>query len=303
MLHRFCSDKFGWLPTKANELLEPVVKAFDERETQLRMDQFFAYSQRFAKIKSQRLQKAVRGTAKVPNPHIELKDDELSAASPSRSAPKRRGGGQQSGPARRGGKQAVGGAANTAARRTRGGSSTSRGGRRGGLNSTATEPSNVESPTSGSPSRSLSRPRRSCRGANNDDYAEGEAAVTGGAEFAGGEREETSAVASEGAERGEESVEVPDIVQTRSAVSERLEGEVTTVAAKEAIALSDSHHQREKDDLVDDGAVLRPTAMVDFSPSFQVPPPAAPPAVVASPVEKPKRGGMTLPPAPKRRRR
>eukprot|EP00873_Tetraselmis_striata_P028365 jgi/Tetstr1/448629/TSEL_035874.t1 len=85
MLHQFCSNKFGWLPDKANELLSPVVKAFDERETQLRVDQFFAYSQRFAKIKSTRLQKAVRGTARAPNPHLELKDDELSA-SPSPAA-------------------------------------------------------------------------------------------------------------------------------------------------------------------------------------------------------------------------
>jgi DNA excision repair protein ERCC-5 len=39
-----------------DELLLPVLAAYDERQTQLRIDQFLSFNQRFAKIKSKRLQ-------------------------------------------------------------------------------------------------------------------------------------------------------------------------------------------------------------------------------------------------------
>ena len=80
MLRQFCSERFGWLPSKTSELLEPVAKAFDQRETQRRMDQFFSYNQRFAKIRSERLQRAVKGISARPNPDINLQPDELSSA-------------------------------------------------------------------------------------------------------------------------------------------------------------------------------------------------------------------------------
>ncbi len=57
LLRAFCAGKFGWQRDKADELLLPVVKAFDERQSQLTMDQFLTFRQRFAKIKSKRLQK------------------------------------------------------------------------------------------------------------------------------------------------------------------------------------------------------------------------------------------------------
>jgi len=62
--------------------MDPVVKAFDERQTQMRVDQFFSYNQRFAKIRSQRLQQAVRGISQQPNPEMELQVDEVATVDP-----------------------------------------------------------------------------------------------------------------------------------------------------------------------------------------------------------------------------
>ena len=58
LLRRFCWDKLGWEPARADELLLPVLKTYDERQTQQTLDNFVAYRQRFAKIRSKRLQKA-----------------------------------------------------------------------------------------------------------------------------------------------------------------------------------------------------------------------------------------------------
>ncbi|KAK9806600.1 hypothetical protein WJX73_007536 [Symbiochloris irregularis] len=59
LLRTFCRDKFGWTPDKVDQLLLPVLKAYEERQTQLTMDAFLTFSQRFAKVKSSRLQKAL----------------------------------------------------------------------------------------------------------------------------------------------------------------------------------------------------------------------------------------------------
>ncbi|KAL2645532.1 hypothetical protein R1flu_013119 [Riccia fluitans] len=60
-LRRFCYEKFGWSKDKADELLLPVLKEFDRHETQTRLDSFYHFSQRFAKIRSRRIQRAVTG--------------------------------------------------------------------------------------------------------------------------------------------------------------------------------------------------------------------------------------------------
>ncbi|BFI28307.1 DNA excision repair protein ERCC-5 [Marchantia polymorpha subsp. ruderalis] len=60
-LRRFCYEKFSWGKDKADELLLPVLKEHDRRETQTRMDSYYHFSQRFAKIRSRRIQKAVTG--------------------------------------------------------------------------------------------------------------------------------------------------------------------------------------------------------------------------------------------------
>ncbi|GIL99001.1 hypothetical protein Vretimale_4298, partial [Volvox reticuliferus] len=61
LLRQFCSDNFGWTPDKVDELLVPVLKEYDNRQAQLRMEQFLSFSTRFAKIRSKRLQNAVAG--------------------------------------------------------------------------------------------------------------------------------------------------------------------------------------------------------------------------------------------------
>jgi hypothetical protein len=54
-----CRDAFGWDGSKADDVLKPVLASYGERTTQLRIDQFLAHKQRFAKIRSKRLQQAV----------------------------------------------------------------------------------------------------------------------------------------------------------------------------------------------------------------------------------------------------
>ncbi|CAD7696364.1 unnamed protein product [Ostreobium quekettii] len=63
ILRSFCQDRFGWDKAKVDELLVPVLRAHDQRTAQLRIDSFLQFRQRFAKIKSRRLQKAVTGVA------------------------------------------------------------------------------------------------------------------------------------------------------------------------------------------------------------------------------------------------
>lgn len=59
-LRQFCSDTFAWAPARTDELLLPVLEAYEAREAQLRLDGFLAFRQRFARFRSKRLAAAVR---------------------------------------------------------------------------------------------------------------------------------------------------------------------------------------------------------------------------------------------------
>ncbi|KAK9861414.1 hypothetical protein WJX84_011927 [Apatococcus fuscideae] len=72
LLQRFCSDRFGWGQAEVDKLLLPVLKAYDERQNQMTMDGYLSFSQRFAKFKSKRLQKAVTGITGVSDPELNL---------------------------------------------------------------------------------------------------------------------------------------------------------------------------------------------------------------------------------------
>eukprot|EP01018_Ginkgo_biloba_P014778 Gb_23486 [translate_table: standard] len=60
-LRKLCWERFGWTKVKADELLLPVLKEYDRHETQLRLEAFYSFNERFAKIRSRRIQKAVTG--------------------------------------------------------------------------------------------------------------------------------------------------------------------------------------------------------------------------------------------------
>ncbi|CAO2816559.1 unnamed protein product [Amaranthus hypochondriacus] len=60
-LRRLCWEKFAWPSQKADELLLPVLKEYNKHETQLRLEAFYSFNERFAKIRSKRIQKAVKG--------------------------------------------------------------------------------------------------------------------------------------------------------------------------------------------------------------------------------------------------
>ncbi|XP_057525218.1 DNA repair protein UVH3 isoform X2 [Amaranthus tricolor] len=60
-LRRLCWEKFAWSSQKADELLLPVLKEYNKHETQLRLEAFYSFNERFAKIRSKRIQKAVKG--------------------------------------------------------------------------------------------------------------------------------------------------------------------------------------------------------------------------------------------------
>ncbi|KAK9830500.1 hypothetical protein WJX72_012105 [[Myrmecia] bisecta] len=96
LLRKFCFDKFGWTRDKADQLLLPVLKAYDERQTQMTMDSFLSFSQRFAKIKSRRLQKAVAGISGSANPELAMADI---AEDPKPAHPKPPGGRKRKKPA------------------------------------------------------------------------------------------------------------------------------------------------------------------------------------------------------------
>ncbi|KAK9117156.1 hypothetical protein Sjap_016103 [Stephania japonica] len=61
ILRKLCWEKFGWSNQKADELLMPVLKEYSKHETQLRLEAFYTFNERFAKIRSQRIRKAVKG--------------------------------------------------------------------------------------------------------------------------------------------------------------------------------------------------------------------------------------------------
>eukprot|EP00878_Enallax_costatus_P008635 GHUV01009029.1.p1 GENE.GHUV01009029.1~~GHUV01009029.1.p1 ORF type:complete len:245 (+),score=75.32 GHUV01009029.1:556-1290(+) len=71
LLQEFCRERFGWEQSKVDELLLPVLRSYSERSTQMRMDQFLTHKQRFAKIRSKRLQQAVAKITGVDvNPNL-----------------------------------------------------------------------------------------------------------------------------------------------------------------------------------------------------------------------------------------
>ncbi|XP_011652266.1 DNA repair protein UVH3 isoform X2 [Cucumis sativus] len=60
VLRRLCWEKFGWENSKADELLLPVLNEYSKHETQLRLEAFYTFNERFAKIRSKRIKKAVK---------------------------------------------------------------------------------------------------------------------------------------------------------------------------------------------------------------------------------------------------
>jgi DNA excision repair protein ERCC-5 len=71
-------ERFGWDAAKIEDLLRPVLASYGERSTQLRIDQFLSHKQRFAKIRSKRLQHAV--TAMVASTGAEVNPELFEAA-------------------------------------------------------------------------------------------------------------------------------------------------------------------------------------------------------------------------------
>lgn len=61
LLRKVCWEKFGWASQKADELLLPVLKEYNKHETQLRLEAFYTFNERFAKIRSKRIKQAVKG--------------------------------------------------------------------------------------------------------------------------------------------------------------------------------------------------------------------------------------------------
>lgn len=74
-LRKLCWEKFGWGSSKADELLLPVLKEYNKNETQLRLEAFYTFNERFAKIRSKRIKKAVKGI--TGNKSSELMDEEM----------------------------------------------------------------------------------------------------------------------------------------------------------------------------------------------------------------------------------
>ncbi|XVE67972.1 hypothetical protein DITRI_Ditri09bG0030800 [Diplodiscus trichospermus] len=87
VLRKLCWEKFGWGSQKSDELLLPVLREYEKRETQLRLEAFYTFNERFAKIRSKRIKKAVKGI--TGNQSSELTDDPVQQVSKSKK--KRRG--------------------------------------------------------------------------------------------------------------------------------------------------------------------------------------------------------------------
>ncbi|XP_056169922.1 DNA repair protein UVH3 isoform X2 [Syzygium oleosum] len=60
LLRKLCWEKFAWATQKADELLVPVLNEYNKHETQLRLEAFYSFNERFAKIRSKRIKKAVK---------------------------------------------------------------------------------------------------------------------------------------------------------------------------------------------------------------------------------------------------
>ncbi|KAL5582514.1 hypothetical protein UlMin_014956 [Ulmus minor] len=93
VLRKLCWEKFGWGNQKADELLLPVLKEYNKRETQLRLEAFYSFNERFAKIRSKRIKKAVKGI--TGNRSVELMDDDVQEVSKCKK--KRKSGPDESG--------------------------------------------------------------------------------------------------------------------------------------------------------------------------------------------------------------
>jgi 5'-3' exonuclease len=84
-LRDFCHINFGWQTDKTDAHLLPVLKIYDERQTQATMDTFLSFKQRFAKIRSKRLQKAIAGVSKRKSDKIMLNEETSKEKAPTRS--------------------------------------------------------------------------------------------------------------------------------------------------------------------------------------------------------------------------
>ncbi|KAL8159752.1 hypothetical protein V2J09_001289 [Rumex salicifolius] len=73
VLRRLCWEKFGWASQKADDLLLPVLNEYNKRETQLRLEAFYSFNERFAKIRSKRVKQAVKGI--TGNESVELSSE------------------------------------------------------------------------------------------------------------------------------------------------------------------------------------------------------------------------------------
>ncbi|KAJ4833444.1 hypothetical protein Tsubulata_042923 [Turnera subulata] len=82
VLHKLCWEKFGWGIKKSDELLLPVLREYDKHETQLRLEAFYMFNERFAKIRSKRIKKAVKGITGKQS--LELVDDPVDEVSKSK---------------------------------------------------------------------------------------------------------------------------------------------------------------------------------------------------------------------------
>ncbi|ERN10327.1 DNA repair protein UVH3 isoform X1 [Amborella trichopoda] len=89
-LRKLCWERFGWPSQKADELLLPVLREHNRHETQLRLEAFYTFNEKFAKIRSKRIQKAVKGI--TGNRSSEMMHVPGSKEASTSSEPKRRKG-------------------------------------------------------------------------------------------------------------------------------------------------------------------------------------------------------------------
>ncbi|GMH07966.1 hypothetical protein Nepgr_009806 [Nepenthes gracilis] len=89
-LRRLCREKFGWDSQKADELLLPVLEEYNKHETQLRLEAFYTFNERFAKIRSKRIKQAIKGISR--NESFELTTDADNMTEVSENIQKRRKG-------------------------------------------------------------------------------------------------------------------------------------------------------------------------------------------------------------------
>ncbi|KAG1331724.1 DNA repair protein UVH3 [Cocos nucifera] len=82
LLRRLCWERFGWGNQKADELLIPVLNEYNKHQTQLRLEAFYTFNERFAKIRSQRIKKALKGITGTCS--SDLTDDHVQEGSSSR---------------------------------------------------------------------------------------------------------------------------------------------------------------------------------------------------------------------------